>query len=719
MKFFLKLLVSLAMSLSFASNVSAQSLPFNAYSVSTLGGNCAQQGSVMIQSASGMSKCLGAGTNGQVLQSKGPSADPAWLTTSGTGTVTSVGATVPSYMSVSGSPVTAAGSLGLSFNSQTANQFFASPNGTSGVPTFRSLTTADLPALPAPTASVLGGAFSSTAGANQFATGLSLAGALTYAQPSFANLSGTISTSQFASQSAKFALIAPNGASGVPTFRQILASDTSFTASGTGGAAIDQGTINNRVVNIDNYGATHNGTTDDTTPLTNAMTSLGTMGGTVYLSCAFNYALNTNFTVPANIRIQHCNGKQGNPGVDWATGPIASQPHINMPSTATMTFSSNSGFSGIIINSAITPPVQTAASFGGTAMKLGSGGINDVKINALVVGFNICMDGTNGGDRQNWTIDCDGNNASGGSVIIGPSFDTSYFTIRTYPWATVAYPTSPTLTRSGTGTQILSGTSDDDHINVFDFGHSTGINVQANGNIHFSHIWTDNNATSGIDWNGCDRCTVDAAYVYTTPVGFRALANGTYNINYMLCDLGAAASGNCFATAAGVSPRIHIGNYDVKSATQSALNIGSTGAKVVIDNASIVGVNSSTGPYILGVASWTSNQVKIGAFSTDLPAGQSLFGGNVQSLPAVASAATLLIPAEYDHFTVTGTTTITNIAGTWNDRRIILTTSGSLTLTNNANINLIGGTNFTMGAGSSVALWYDQPNAIWRAEWQH
>ncbi len=44
--------------------------------------------------------------------------------------------------------------------------------------------------LAAPTASVLGGVFSSTAPANEFATGITTAGAVTYAQPTSANISG-------------------------------------------------------------------------------------------------------------------------------------------------------------------------------------------------------------------------------------------------------------------------------------------------------------------------------------------------------------------------------------------------------------------------------------------------------------------------------------------------------------------------------------------------
>jgi hypothetical protein len=63
----------------------------------------------------------------------------------GGGTVNSVGLALPSIFSVSGSPVTTTGTLTATLASQTANQVFASPNGSAGAPTFRTLVNADIP----------------------------------------------------------------------------------------------------------------------------------------------------------------------------------------------------------------------------------------------------------------------------------------------------------------------------------------------------------------------------------------------------------------------------------------------------------------------------------------------------------------------------------------------------------------------------------------------
>ena len=56
-----------------------------------------------------------AGTSGQVLTSSG-SGTPTWATVSGSGTVTSVAATVPAFLSIAGSPITGAGTLAFTLS---------------------------------------------------------------------------------------------------------------------------------------------------------------------------------------------------------------------------------------------------------------------------------------------------------------------------------------------------------------------------------------------------------------------------------------------------------------------------------------------------------------------------------------------------------------------------------------------------------------------------
>lgn len=64
------------------------------------------------------------------------------------GGVSSVGLTAPAEFNVTGSPVTASGTLALAWVSGAANRVLATPDGSAGLPTFRALVAADIPVLP-------------------------------------------------------------------------------------------------------------------------------------------------------------------------------------------------------------------------------------------------------------------------------------------------------------------------------------------------------------------------------------------------------------------------------------------------------------------------------------------------------------------------------------------------------------------------------------------
>lgn len=99
---------------------------------------------------SGSSLLYGNGSGGfsNVSIGSGVSFSGGTLSATGSGgTVTSIGLSLPSIFSVSGSPVTGAGTLTATLNSETANTFFAAPNGSAGTPTFRALVVADIPTL--------------------------------------------------------------------------------------------------------------------------------------------------------------------------------------------------------------------------------------------------------------------------------------------------------------------------------------------------------------------------------------------------------------------------------------------------------------------------------------------------------------------------------------------------------------------------------------------
>jgi hypothetical protein len=64
------------------------------------------------------------------------------------GSVNSVAMTVPSFLTIAGSPITGSGTLALGLNTEGANLVFAGPtSGAAAAPTFRALVAADIPSL--------------------------------------------------------------------------------------------------------------------------------------------------------------------------------------------------------------------------------------------------------------------------------------------------------------------------------------------------------------------------------------------------------------------------------------------------------------------------------------------------------------------------------------------------------------------------------------------
>jgi hypothetical protein len=93
-----------------------------------------------------LSACLGTIAVAQVPHDPSSSQDYVAFTVSGGNAVTSVGMTVPSIMSVAGSPVTSSGTLAVSLATESANTCFAGPSsGSAATPTFRALAANDIP----------------------------------------------------------------------------------------------------------------------------------------------------------------------------------------------------------------------------------------------------------------------------------------------------------------------------------------------------------------------------------------------------------------------------------------------------------------------------------------------------------------------------------------------------------------------------------------------
>lgn len=113
----------------------------NVRTTSLTSASAGSTGGVMFADASGYLNRLAAPAGNALLRSTSGGV-LSWFTP-----FASIGLSMPSIFSVSGSPLTADGTLLVSLTSQTANTVFAAPNGAAGAPTFRALVAADIPSL--------------------------------------------------------------------------------------------------------------------------------------------------------------------------------------------------------------------------------------------------------------------------------------------------------------------------------------------------------------------------------------------------------------------------------------------------------------------------------------------------------------------------------------------------------------------------------------------
>lgn len=180
------------------------------------------------------------------------------ISTAAFGTVTSVALALPSSIfSVSGSPVTGSGTLTGTLVSQLASRFFAAPVGASGVPVFRAMALADLPALtngqlyigstgnpPVTAALVAGSGIAITIGAGSItisaaagtgtvtSVALALPAVLFTVSGSPVTTSGTL-TGTLATQTANRIFAGPaSGSAAAPTFRAAVNADLPTLTSG-------------------------------------------------------------------------------------------------------------------------------------------------------------------------------------------------------------------------------------------------------------------------------------------------------------------------------------------------------------------------------------------------------------------------------------------------------------------------------------------------------
>lgn len=221
-----------------------------------------------------------------------PAGQNITIAATGGGTVTSVALTVPSFLSVSGSPITTSGTLAVTLATETANTIFSGPtSGGAATPTFRALVSADLPAGTGTVTSVA----------------LALPGSVFSISGSPVTTTGTL-TGSFTTQTANTFFGGPtSGGAATPTFRAIVSGDL---PAGTGTVTSVSVVSANGLA-----GTVATATTTPAITLTTTITGILQGNGT-----AISAASTT-----------------GSGAVVLATSPVLVTPNLDTPSVITLT----------------------------------------------------------------------------------------------------------------------------------------------------------------------------------------------------------------------------------------------------------------------------------------------------------------------------------------------------------------------------------------------
>lgn len=564
----------------------------------------------------------------------------------GSGTVTSVALTAPSWLTVGGSPITGAGTLAVTSTSEPGNEVLASPNGSAGALAPRALVAADLPGTI--TSNTSGTAANITAASNSTLVTLSalslpstqITGLGTFATANAATppaIGGTTpNTGAFTTLSLTTALSAANGGTGsgtAPNSGQIPIGNVGGTAYAPQSVSGDCALSNAGAITCTKTGGTAFSALATTTPGTGVATALGVNVGSAGSVVTNGGALGTpasgvatNLTGTASgltaglaqgltgspaITVSSCTGCSGGTVTDGAGTTTANE--LLLSSTTAHAYTN-----------AVTLPAAAMPALGGDiTSSAGSTSVTVFKVNGLAIPVSAACTGTNA-SGQFTSVSC-GSGASAFSSLTGGTNTTAAMLIGTGaslgPTGTgtvnanevngSAIPTSAScLASNGSGVLIACTT--------------TGIEVNGTGILGSPPNFTNSAATNGLT------LTFTNASGGTIQLGLTGLpamvANECLGVNsggtafaYLACSggsgSGTVSSGTSGQVAYYAATGTTVSGETTITAAQSAAISGDVTKSAGSASATVTGVNGATVAVSAPVAA-TNSSGQIVAAST-------------------------------------------------------------------------------------------------------
>lgn len=467
-------------------------------------------------------------------------------------------------------------------------------------------------------------------------------------------------------------------------------------------------------VSVADYGAIGDGATDDSAAILAALAAVGA-GGQVVIPHGMRCYINSTVAVPdAGSLVGDAGPWRGY--ADNSSNFYQIGPALHLGPAGKVALNTGSSIADlVVIRAGLTFPVTYAAASAWTGYGIEALGDNFSVIGCSVFGFGT---GIYSSGRQRMRIE----NVQGdcwNGIHIDNNFDTGVVSdCHFWPFLS-AYGTLDKQQYRRNNGYKLAGVCDWTKLdNNFCYGYLKGYTIDGPDYVTLTACSADN-------------IPPDASY-HVGSVGF-TITNGSNGVQLIGCQAAAQETGVLVSTGSGNTVTIIGGVFFAsrvngivhtsgellltgqcivrgQGALGSGIRFTSGSARAVIDDVFVVDYATPAIPINFDVATSALN-VQLGRV-TQLNTAPLVGGAGSYMVGDVASAGSVVIPANGDVFRITGSVNIGNfVTNVWAGRRITLVFAAPLTLVNSVSLSLAGNVNATVTAGTTISFVYN--SGVW------
>lgn len=487
----------------------------------------------------------------------------------------------------------------------------------------------------------------------------------------------------------------------------------------TAEAAIDDA---QKIVGVDvhDFGAVGDGTTNDRNAIQAAIDSLGVAGGVVSFHRDKKYYLGTSLTVKKNVALVGTHRFVGSPGDNFDAPYDEMGCTLIIHPTYSVFMNSNSSLSGFLVHrSGMTFPTLDASAFAGTAFTING---EDVALsNSLVLGFNKAVYST-GHQRQriyDFWMDC--NNG----IHIENNLDISYISrCHAWPFATIEAVANSIstnggsdLTRSGVAYKFANTVDWTKVTDCFSYGYYQGFRLDAVNSCTLLNCSADNISAAGVPTHtGSSGFYVNGHE--NRLIGCQAAAQQAYGIavestagSVTIIEspvIWVAGDHSCLFQAGDVV----MTNAVIRDSSGNGVTMVGVNDRMTINNTYFRNVPGYEWNF---VGAHDTSKKLIGKYTTNRTSEDIIGGTGSFTAAAVVAVDPLVIPSQGEVFNISGNTSFGQLAYGYAGRKVTLVFSGTPTVYNATGTvnNMRLSSNFVAAAGRTLTLihngtqWYE------------